>query len=123
MRPFGPLPITVPRSTSSSRASLRVAGVARIDSGATAAATATAGAVTAAACAGAPVRDPFSGRIEGVLDISCPAEHSHPMLQTLVRSAASRIEHNLLLDRDRVPMTWWTKGHALRLLAHHCGTP
>ncbi len=55
------------------------------------------------ACAGAPVRDPFSGRIEGVLDISCQAVHSHPMLHTLVRSAAARIERNLLLDRDRVP--------------------
>ncbi len=55
------------------------------------------------ACAGAPVRDPFSGRIEGVLDLSCPAEHSHPMLHTLVRSAAARIEQNLLLDRDRIP--------------------
>ncbi|TCK21174.1 sigma-54-dependent Fis family transcriptional regulator [Pseudonocardia endophytica] len=55
------------------------------------------------ACAGAPVRDPFTGRIEGVLDISCQAQHSHPMLHTLVRTAASRIERNLLLDRDRVP--------------------
>ncbi|MDQ4118460.1 MAG: Fis family transcriptional regulator, partial [Actinomycetota bacterium] len=55
------------------------------------------------ACAGAPVRDPFTGRIEGVLDVSCLAEHSHPMLHTLVRSAATRIEHNLLVDRDRLP--------------------
>jgi sigma-54 dependent transcriptional regulator, acetoin dehydrogenase operon transcriptional activator AcoR len=53
------------------------------------------------ACAGAPVRDPFTGRIEGVLDISCLAEHSSPILHSLVRSAAARIERNLLADRDQ----------------------
>ncbi|WP_433508279.1 sigma-54-dependent Fis family transcriptional regulator [Pseudonocardia halophobica] len=52
------------------------------------------------ACAGAPVRDPFSGRIEGVLDISCLSDHSTPIMHSLVRSAAQRIEHNLLLDRN-----------------------
>ena len=36
------------------------------------------------ACAGAPVRDPFTGRIEGVLDVSCRAEHSSPILHSLV---------------------------------------
>ncbi len=53
------------------------------------------------ACAGAPVRDPFSGRILGVLDISCLSEHSSPILHSLVRSAASRIERNLLMDRNQ----------------------
>jgi len=52
------------------------------------------------ACAGAPVHDPFSGRIEGVLDISCLSDHSTPIMHSLVRSAAQRIEHNLLLDRN-----------------------
>jgi transcriptional regulator of acetoin/glycerol metabolism len=52
------------------------------------------------ACAGAPVRDPFSGRILGVLDISCLSDHSSPILHSLVRSAASRIERNLLMERD-----------------------
>ncbi|MEV1295343.1 helix-turn-helix domain-containing protein [Pseudonocardia sp. NPDC049635] len=52
------------------------------------------------ACAGAPVHDPFSGRIEGVIDISCRAEHSSPVLHSLVRSAAARIRDNLLRDRD-----------------------
>jgi hypothetical protein len=51
------------------------------------------------ACAGAPVRDPFTGRIEGVLDISCPSEHSSPLLHSLVRSAAARVQHNLVTDR------------------------
>lgn len=53
------------------------------------------------ACAGAPVRDPFTGRIEGVLDLSCMSEHSTPLMHSLVRSAARQIEHNLLTDRDQ----------------------
>jgi transcriptional regulator of acetoin/glycerol metabolism len=52
------------------------------------------------ACAGAPVRDPFTGRIEGVLDVSCRAEHSSPILHSLVRSAAAGIGDALLHDRD-----------------------
>lgn len=52
------------------------------------------------ACAGAPVRDPFTGRIEGVLDISCLSENSSPILHSLVRSAAARIQRNLLADRN-----------------------
>jgi sigma-54 dependent transcriptional regulator, acetoin dehydrogenase operon transcriptional activator AcoR len=52
------------------------------------------------ACAGAPIRDPFTGRIEGVLDISCLSENSSPILHSLVRSAAARIQHNLLADRN-----------------------
>lgn len=52
------------------------------------------------ACAGAPVRDPFTGRIEGVLDVSCRAEHSSPILHSLVCSAAARIQDALLHDRD-----------------------
>ncbi|HEY8718408.1 sigma-54-dependent Fis family transcriptional regulator [Pengzhenrongella sp.] len=52
-------------------------------------------------CAGSPIRAPFSGRVEGVLDISCLSEHSNPLLHALVRSAARDIEHNLLLDRSQ----------------------
>jgi sigma-54 dependent transcriptional regulator, acetoin dehydrogenase operon transcriptional activator AcoR len=52
------------------------------------------------ACAGAPVRDPFTGRIEGVLDVSCRAEHSSPILHSLVTSAAGRIQDALLHERD-----------------------
>lgn len=52
------------------------------------------------ACAGAPVRDPITGRIHGVLDISCRAEHSSPILHSLVTSAAGRIQDALLRDRD-----------------------
>ncbi len=52
------------------------------------------------ACAGAPVHDPVTGRIEGVLDISCRAEHSSPVIHSLVRSAAARIQDALVRDRD-----------------------
>ena len=50
------------------------------------------------ACSGAPIRNPLSGRIEGVLDISCLTEHSSPLMHALVRSAAHEIERNLLID-------------------------
>jgi transcriptional regulator of acetoin/glycerol metabolism len=53
------------------------------------------------ACAGAPIRDPFTGRIEGVLDISCMSGSSSPILHSLVRSAAARIQQNLLTDRNQ----------------------
>ncbi|MBW0114759.1 sigma-54-dependent Fis family transcriptional regulator [Pseudonocardia abyssalis] len=53
------------------------------------------------ACAGAPIRDPFTGRIEGVLDISCFADHSSPILHSMVKAAAARIERNLLGDRNQ----------------------
>jgi sigma-54 dependent transcriptional regulator, acetoin dehydrogenase operon transcriptional activator AcoR len=59
-------------------------------------------ALQAFACAGAPVHDPLSGRIEGVLDISCLSDHTTPLMHSLVRSAAARIERNLLLDRDQL---------------------
>jgi sigma-54 dependent transcriptional regulator, acetoin dehydrogenase operon transcriptional activator AcoR len=53
------------------------------------------------ACAGAPIRDPVTGRVEGVLDVSCLAEHSSPLMHSLVRSAAQQIEHGLLVDRSQ----------------------
>lgn len=53
------------------------------------------------ACAGAPIRDPFTGRIEGVLDISCFADHSSPILHSLVKAAAAHIEQNLVSDRNQ----------------------
>jgi transcriptional regulator of acetoin/glycerol metabolism len=52
-------------------------------------------------CAGAPIRDPVTGRVEGVLDITCLAEHSSPLMHSLVRSAANQIERGLLLDRSQ----------------------
>lgn len=53
------------------------------------------------ACAGSPIRNPFSGRIEGVLDLTCFTEHATPLMRSLVRSVTQDIERNLLLDRRR----------------------
>jgi transcriptional regulator of acetoin/glycerol metabolism len=52
-------------------------------------------------CAGAPIRDPVTGRIEGVLDITSLAEHSSPLMHSLVRSAAQHIERELLVDHSQ----------------------
>ena len=52
------------------------------------------------ACTGAPIRNPFSGRIEGVLDITCLLDQYTPVLHSLVRSAAQDVERNLLHDRN-----------------------
>jgi len=51
-------------------------------------------------CSGAPIRDPMTGRIEGVLDLTCLTEHSTPMLHSIVRSAATDVEQSLLHDRN-----------------------
>ncbi|MEV0174721.1 SpoIIE family protein phosphatase [Streptomyces sp. NPDC050803] len=48
------------------------------------------------ACAGAPVRDPLSGRIEAVLDLTCLRDHGDPVMLRLVREAAHAIEARLL---------------------------
>ena len=52
------------------------------------------------ACAGSPIRDPLTGRVEGVLDITCLSEFASPLMHSLVRSATHDIEHNLLADRS-----------------------
>ncbi|MFT4125372.1 MAG: helix-turn-helix domain-containing protein [Gordonia sp. (in: high G+C Gram-positive bacteria)] len=43
-------------------------------------------------CAGAPVHDPVTGRLEGIIDISCRADDANPMMRQLVVSAARDIE-------------------------------
>ncbi|HZC09748.1 MAG TPA: helix-turn-helix domain-containing protein [Mycobacterium sp.] len=51
-------------------------------------------------CSGAPIHDPMTGHIEGVLDLTCLTEHSTPMLHSIARSAANEIEQCLLHDRS-----------------------
>lgn len=46
-------------------------------------------------CAGAPVHDPVTGRLEGIIDISCQTGHANPMMRQLVVSAARDIESAL----------------------------
>ncbi|OZC92972.1 hypothetical protein CH282_01520 [Rhodococcus sp. 06-418-1B] len=58
-------------------------------------------ALTQFACTGAPIVDPISGRIEGVLDVSLVAESWTPLIHALVKSAANDIGRNLLLDRGQ----------------------
>ncbi|GAB2947083.1 hypothetical protein GCM10027075_54330 [Streptomyces heilongjiangensis] len=56
------------------------------------------------ACAGAPVRDPLSGRIEAILDLTCLRDDGDPAMVRLVREAAHDIESRLLeqaTDRER----------------------
>ncbi|MCX2932673.1 GAF domain-containing protein [Mycobacterium sp. CVI_P3] len=53
------------------------------------------------ACTGAPVIDPITGRVEGVLDISSLAQAWSPIMHALVKSAAKDISRNLLLDRSQ----------------------
>ncbi|MER6629583.1 SpoIIE family protein phosphatase [Streptomyces sp. NPDC000987] len=48
------------------------------------------------ACAGAPVRDPLSGRIEAALDLTCMRDQGDPVMQRLVHDAARHIESRLL---------------------------
>ncbi|GAA0997129.1 hypothetical protein GCM10009555_094110 [Acrocarpospora macrocephala] len=47
------------------------------------------------ACAGAPIRDPISGRIMGVLDLTCLDRDADPAMLGLVTEAAVRIERRL----------------------------
>ncbi|WP_329333476.1 SpoIIE family protein phosphatase [Streptomyces sp. NBC_00663] len=56
------------------------------------------------ACAGAPVRNPLSGRIEAVLDLTCLRDEGDPAMLRLVREAAHAIEARLLdqaTERER----------------------
>ncbi|MGW7378959.1 SpoIIE family protein phosphatase [Streptomyces sp. NPDC054794] len=48
------------------------------------------------ACAGAPVRDPLSGQIQAVLDLTCLRCDGDPAMLRLVREAAHDIETRLL---------------------------
>jgi sigma-54 dependent transcriptional regulator, acetoin dehydrogenase operon transcriptional activator AcoR len=49
-----------------------------------------------ASCAGAPVRHPVSGRVEGVVSLTCRADRANPLQLPLISAAAREIEHRLL---------------------------
>ncbi|MGK3944630.1 SpoIIE family protein phosphatase [Streptomyces caeruleatus] len=53
------------------------------------------------ACAGAPVRNPLSGHIEAVLDLTCLRDDGDPLMLRLVRDAARDIEGRLLEQATR----------------------
>ena len=47
-------------------------------------------------CAGAPIRNPLTGRIEGVIDVTCWRSEGNPLMPALVQEAATDIEQRLL---------------------------
>jgi sigma-54 dependent transcriptional regulator, acetoin dehydrogenase operon transcriptional activator AcoR len=47
------------------------------------------------ACAGSPIRDPITRRVLGVVDLTCWASQSDPLLFVLAKSAGSQIEDRL----------------------------
>src|SRR6516225_10381497 len=47
------------------------------------------------ACAGAPIRDPITQRLVGVVDLTCWASRSNPVLLPLVKSLGSQIEDRM----------------------------
>jgi transcriptional regulator of acetoin/glycerol metabolism len=46
-------------------------------------------------CAGAPIRDPLSGRLEGVIDLTTRSEQANPLMPALVQETATLIEQRL----------------------------
>ncbi|MEH0519428.1 SpoIIE family protein phosphatase [Streptomyces stelliscabiei] len=68
------------------------------------------------ACAGAPVRNPLSGRVEAVLDLTCLRDDADPAMLRLVRDAAHDIEAGLLeqaTERERALLAAYRRAPAL----------
>lgn len=55
-----------------------------------------AGPLQRAACAGIPVRNPLTGRQEGVVNLTCLRQDASPLMAAVVRQAAADIEERLL---------------------------
>lgn len=53
------------------------------------------------AASGAPIFDPVTGRVEGVVAIASLTQGWHPVMHALVKNAAKEISRNLLLDRSQ----------------------
>ncbi|HKF76911.1 MAG TPA: helix-turn-helix domain-containing protein [Candidatus Dormibacteraeota bacterium] len=52
-------------------------------------------------CAGVPIRNPITGRIEGILDLTCRLEDTSPLMVPFVREGARQIERRLLEDASQ----------------------
>jgi sigma-54 dependent transcriptional regulator, acetoin dehydrogenase operon transcriptional activator AcoR len=52
-------------------------------------------------CFGQPIIDPYTRRLEGVLDVTCLAGEQNPLLGPYVRSAAAEVEQLLLEGRSQ----------------------
>jgi transcriptional regulator of acetoin/glycerol metabolism/DNA-binding CsgD family transcriptional regulator len=55
-------------------------------------------ALTALACAAAPIMDPRTGHVVGVIDLTCSERDSSPLMLALARRAAREIEERLVDD-------------------------
>jgi transcriptional regulator of acetoin/glycerol metabolism len=53
------------------------------------------GALTGLACAGSPIRDPITGRVLGVVNLTCWVGESDPMQFTLAKNVGNQIEGRL----------------------------
>lgn len=72
------------------------------------------------ACSAIPVRDPLSGRIEGVLAFGCPRSDANPAMDTLIREAAQAIERRLLEQnsaRERALLQAYSAARGGQLIA------
>ena len=56
-------------------------------------------AFTSMACAAVPISDPESGRMSGVIDLTCRASHADKLMLPLARRAAREIEQRLVDDK------------------------
>lgn len=52
------------------------------------------------ACAGAPVHDPISGRLIGLVDLTCWRKDAEALLLTLAKNTADQIQHALLVHSE-----------------------
>jgi serine phosphatase RsbU (regulator of sigma subunit) len=83
------------------------------------------------ACAGAPIRDPLTGAIRGVVDLTSWRREAHPLMAALAREAALAVEHRLLEQytlreracHDQTLRAASRRAHALRGPARRHGTP
>lgn len=46
-------------------------------------------------CAGAPVRDPLTGRLEGIIDLTTRSDHANPLMPALAQETATLIEQRM----------------------------
>jgi transcriptional regulator of acetoin/glycerol metabolism len=52
-------------------------------------------------CAGAPIRNPITGRVEGVLDVTCRLQDTSPLMVPFVKEGAREIERRLYEDSSQ----------------------
>jgi transcriptional regulator of acetoin/glycerol metabolism len=56
--------------------------------------------LAAMSCAGSPIVHPITGRLEGVIDLTCAFENATPLMRALAMQAAGAIQQSLLDQRS-----------------------